>query len=402
MTSAFSQCGQLYSPKEKPAAPELDSHSPKSVKISIFATQIYTASYLILFSILGTLARLGLETLTQYDGAPVTFSSAWPNFAGSLLMGFLSENRLLFRNKWETFSPDQQLNKAGNQKLKERNGARNQDIEKANLASAKAQIYTKKTIPLYIGLTTGLCGSFTSFSSFIRDIFLALSDDMDSSQNTDRDGGLRLMALIAVFLVTTSLSLSALFTGAHLAILLEPCTPNLQCRFTRLILDRLVVIMAAGSWVAAILLSSLPPDRSSQVDQNETWRDRATISICLAPLGCLCRFYLSLWLNSKSPSFPVGTFIANIVGTALLGLAWDLQHSSIGGFTGCQVSQGIMDGFCGCLTTVSTFAIELTKLKQKDAYVYGGISIFTALSLLIGIIGGLKWSQGFSAPECVV
>ena len=36
---------------------------------------LYVTSYLILFSILGTLARLGLQALTIYPGAPVVFSN---------------------------------------------------------------------------------------------------------------------------------------------------------------------------------------------------------------------------------------------------------------------------------------------------------------------------------------
>ena len=37
--------------------------------------------------------------------------------------------------------------------------------------SKAAAVKHKKTIPLYIGLTTGFCGSFTSFSSFARAFF---------------------------------------------------------------------------------------------------------------------------------------------------------------------------------------------------------------------------------------
>lgn len=35
----------------------------------------------------------------------------------------------------------------------------------------------KKTVPLYIGRTTGFCGSLTFLSTFIRDVFLALAND---------------------------------------------------------------------------------------------------------------------------------------------------------------------------------------------------------------------------------
>ncbi|KAJ4304250.1 hypothetical protein N0V88_001863 [Collariella sp. IMI 366227] len=67
--------------------PEHEKPEEGKFEVSRFATQLYTISYLVLFSILGTLARLGLQALTTYPGTPVIFPSLWPNFAGSLIMG---------------------------------------------------------------------------------------------------------------------------------------------------------------------------------------------------------------------------------------------------------------------------------------------------------------------------
>ena len=61
---------------------------------------MYTVSYLILFSILGTLARLGLQALAAFPGAPITTPIVWANFAGCLIMGFLAEDRKLFLEEW--------------------------------------------------------------------------------------------------------------------------------------------------------------------------------------------------------------------------------------------------------------------------------------------------------------
>src|SRR5436305_11274869 len=80
---------------DKPTGP-----SPIRQKTSSFATQLYTVSYLVLFSMLGTLARLGVQALTFYRGAPVVTSVLWANFGGSLIMGFLSEDRQLFKEEW--------------------------------------------------------------------------------------------------------------------------------------------------------------------------------------------------------------------------------------------------------------------------------------------------------------
>ena len=384
-------------------------------KASESATQFYTISNLIFFAILGTLARLGLQALTFYPGAPVVFSEVWANFGGSLFMGFLSEDRMLFKEEWGTPTYHQQLEEARLQ-------ARNQEESPGSsspkgaidlAAAKKTHSATKKTIPLYIGLATGFCGSFTSFSSFMRDVFLALSNDLRtpldypgdySSENAaastiPRNGGYSFMALLAVIIITVALSMSGLYFGAHLAIFLEPYTPSLPYSFTRKVLDRAIVVLAWGSWLGAIFLSIWPPDRFR--DGPDVWRGRAVFALVFAPLGCLGRFYVSLHLNRLIPSFPLGTFVVNIFGTAVLGMCWDLQHVPMGGVVGCQVLQGIQDGFCGCLTTVSTWVSELGSLKRGHAYRYGVVSVMMGLCFLVVIMGSLRWTQGFAQILCI-
>jgi fluoride exporter len=155
----------------------------------------------------------------------------------------------------------------------------------------------------------------------------------------------------------------------HLAIFLEPYLPSLPYAFTRRVLDRLIVELAWGSWLGAVFLAIWPPDRLS--GGQDAWRGRAVFALVFAPLGCLSRFYASLYLNKLTPSFPLGTFVVNIFGTAVLGMCYVLQHVPTGGVVGCHVLQGIEDGFCGCLTTVSTWASELSSLGKGHAYRYG-------------------------------
>ncbi|KAK3940350.1 CrcB-like protein-domain-containing protein [Diplogelasinospora grovesii] len=380
-------------PPQPEPEPELEPKTmtpPITVRVSRLATQLYTISYLVLFSILGTLARLGLQALTTYPGTPVIFTSLWPNFAGSLVMGFLAEDRMLFLQAQQNQS-----------KVLAGNG--NGDEESSG-SGAEAEVMTvnKKTIPLYIGLATGFCGSFTSFSAFIRDIFLALSNDLPSG-DVARNGGYSFVALLGVLIVTVSLSLSGLFMGAHLAIALEPYIPSLPYPLTRRFLDRMGVVLGWGCWVGAVILSIVPPDRNRTTQETEGWRGAAMFALVFAPLGCLLRFYASLYLNSRVASFPLGTFTVNMLGTAVLGMAWDLQHVPLGGAVGCQVLQGIEDGFCGCLTTVSTWVAELSALRRRHAYTYGGASVLGGLALMVAIMGGLRWSssQGFADPVCI-
>ncbi|TVY54960.1 Fluoride export protein 1 [Lachnellula cervina] len=384
----------------------------KSHSISRFATQLYTISYLILFSLLGTLARLGLQAITVYPGAPVVFGVLWANFGGSLFMGFLSEDRMLFKEEWGTPNYHRQIQKAKKQAQDEEVGSGSESATELQ-AAKKAHNATKKTIPLYIGLATGFCGSFTSFSSFIRDAFLAMSNSLptplnhpedyspvmaSSTSTIHRNGGYSFMALLAVIITTIALCISGLYIGAHIAITSEPFTPSLPYKHCRKILDPLAVVLAWGCWLGAIFLAIWPPDRHNSPP--EIWRGRAVFALVFAPLGCLGRFYASLYLNGKIASFPLGTFVVNIFGTAMTGMTYDLQRVPLGGVIGCQVLQGIEYGFCGCLTTVSTWVSELSSLRRRHAYKYGATSVIVALCFLIVIMGSMQWTRGFSELQC--
>ncbi|KAH5411938.1 hypothetical protein HBI47_157220 [Parastagonospora nodorum] len=360
--------------------------TPAAQRKARYATELYTISYLIFFAIWGTLARLGLQALTFYPGAPVTFSELWANVAGTFIFGFLAEDKSLFAAEWGERDPETTYDKKRHGKV-------------------------KKTIPLYIGLATGFCGSFTSFSSFIRDVFLSLANELKAPEyhpspspssltaTAPRNNAYSILAVPATILTTLSLCYCALKTGSHLAILLNPITPTLPFRLTRRFLDPLFVLLGPGCWLAAILLSILPPQNA--------WRSQALFACVFAPLGCLLRFYISKLLNPLLPTFPLGTFAVNIFGTAVLGMSYDLQRVSLahtgvvgGTLVGCQVLQGVQDGFCGALTTVSTWIAELDGLKRRHAYVYGAASVGVGLGLAVAIMGGVRWTVGWADIIC--
>lgn len=386
---------------------EKDAVPPRRQRASKLATEIYTISYLIFFSIIGTLCRLGLQALTFYPGAPVQTGLLWANVGGSLIMGFLSEDRKLFREEWGTPSPKQD---------KGHDEEKGKELHRSPSAGQK-HAAVKKTLPLYIGLATGFCGSFTSFSSFMRDSFFALSNALQvpiahpstapisETLNVHRNPGYSFMAVLAVLIVTIGLSLGALQLGAHLALGLEPFTPSIPFLFARKIVDRSIVLLACGCWLGAVFMAIWPPDRPGGPVGNaswaqETWRSQALFALVFAPLGCLLRFYASLHLNGKIKSFPFGTFAVNIFGTMMEAIFLDLQRVPIGGMVGCQVLQGMSDGFCGCLTTVSTWVAELKGLRLRHAYFYGLMSVGVALGLMVIIMGSLQWRDGFKSVVC--
>ena len=57
------------------------------------------------------------------------------------------------------------------------------------------------------------------------------------------------------------------------------------------------------------------------------------------------------------------------------------------------ISNGFQNGFCGCLTTVSTFVLELHTLKLHKAYIYGATSVAVAEVAVFIIIASYIWTR---------
>lgn len=379
---------KLQSPNEQ----NEDKKPPKWLE------ELYILSWLTFFSLLGTLARLGVDAITQYPDAPVTSRILWANLGGSFAMGFLVEDRNLFGLPSHLTPPIPK---------------EDQPADESKLSATHLKF--KKTIPLYVGLTTGFCGSFTSFSSFIRDAFLALTNALPTPSSATpyhsstvppahRSGGFSFLALLAILILHPAISLAALKTGAHFALLVRPILTQrlFPARLFINIINPLFIFIGFGSWLIGALFLTIFTPSSGPSPVN--WRARATIPLLFAPLGCILRFYLAKYLNRPStPNFPWGTFVANILGTLVLGMAWDLQHArSIGASSGnaCAVLLGVQEGFCGCLSTVSTWVVELNGLGKKWAWIYGLASVLVGLAGMVVVMGSMGWTVGFADPIC--
>ncbi|OQV04106.1 hypothetical protein CLAIMM_09046 isoform 2 [Cladophialophora immunda] len=378
----------VESPPPSSEEKEEDSGTGRHHPALVPLTEVYVVGHLIFFAILGTLSRLGVEAINTYPDAPVISPVLWANVGGSLIFGFLAEDRQLFKQEWGSHSDPWSHQHP--------RGERRSDGAGDEVASKHKHLKVKKTIPLYIGLSTGFCGSFTSFSTFLRDAFLALSGQLESLTHhqapSPRRRGYDFEAFVAVLIVQVACSLAALKFGAHLALATQKAMPTLPFRFARRLLDPTILFLGVGCWVGAILLAIWPP--------HDAWRGQVIFSLVFAPAGCLFRFYLSKHLNQRIPAFPVGTFLANISGTAALGVCFIVQRFGHHGVLSCQVLNGVMDGFSGCATTVSTWVGELETLRRRHAYIYGGASLAVGLAILVVIIGSLLWSAGFDVPAC--
>ncbi|MBS6062322.1 fluoride efflux transporter CrcB [Criibacterium bergeronii] len=101
-------------------------------------------------------------------------------------------------------------------------------------------------------------------------------------------------------------------------------------------------------------------------------------------LGAFARYLLSLVNLSKLSlgTFPINTFITNIVGSFVIGLisAINLKNSSLSP----QMVLFLKTGICGGFTTFSTFSLETFSLLEKGNY--STALIYMLLSSIFGIL----------------
>lgn len=119
---------------------------------------------------------------------------------------------------------------------------------------------------------------------------------------------------------------------------------------------------------------------------------KAIVAICVgSSAGALLRWVLGLRMNSLMPSIPPGTLAANLIGGYVVGLA--VAYFADAPEIAPEWRLLIITGFCGGLTTFSTFSAEVVALIQQGelARMALAISLHLAGSLLMTIAGIATW-----------
>ncbi|KAI9229687.1 MAG: CrcB-like protein-domain-containing protein [Piptocephalis tieghemiana] len=300
---------------------------------------------------MGTLVRMGIIAMNSYPGTPVS-PLFHAQFFGSCLMG-------LFQ------------------------------AYKDDLGGTSA---------LYITLTTGLCGSITTFSTWQWQIWRDYSNYPIFPYRTlwqDILAGLTEMTW-AIFSVSSAYLLGAWLGRLSRAWLRQTHGPIRSLIRTRTGLHTTDLRIGHSTWVnVTLLLLGLISTVVLLVISICVVSHRSyTMAACLATPGTLIRWYLSRW-NRILSHFPVGTFTVNVFGAWIYGGVW-LAARSRHPWTSpnlCIFLQALLDGFCGCLTTVSTLISEVHLLTGCQATRYLGASIISSQVFLASVVGTLHWSH---------
>lgn len=122
------------------------------------------------------------------------------------------------------------------------------------------------------------------------------------------------------------------------------------------------------------------------------WKSIIAISVG-GSLGCLLRWFLGTMLNRYFPAIPPGTLASNLIAGYIIGAAIAFFAS----FSGLPAEWRLLviTGFCGGLSTFSTFSSELvTHLQEgRPLWACGAAAVHLVGSVVATFagIGTVSW-----------
>jgi CrcB protein len=108
----------------------------------------------------------------------------------------------------------------------------------------------------------------------------------------------------------------------------------------------------------------------------------AVLVVAGAAIGAPLRYLTDRFMQARHDSvFPWGTLAVNVVGCLVLGAL-----SGSGAAATSPIAELVGTGFCGTLTTYSTFSYETVRLAQQRAYFYAATNVLVSLVAGLGAV----------------
>jgi CrcB protein len=106
---------------------------------------------------------------------------------------------------------------------------------------------------------------------------------------------------------------------------------------------------------------------------------RSVVAICVGgSAGCLLRWMLNLWFSGTPSVVPLGTLAANLLGGYVVGVAF--AFFALNSQLAPEWRLLVITGFCGGLTTFSSFSAEVVTLLRQDRLLWA----FSTAALHLG------------------
>lgn len=122
------------------------------------------------------------------------------------------------------------------------------------------------------------------------------------------------------------------------------------------------------------------------------WKSIAAVCVG-ASCGALLRWWLGARLNAFFPAIPPGTLAANLIGAYVVGVAVAVFAAYAAISPEWQLL--VITGFCGGLTTFSTFSAEMVALLQQGrgelALAGAAVHLVGSLAMTFAGIGTVVW-----------
>ena len=296
---------------------------------------LFTGTYI------GVVSRIYLSKLAQWDGV-AHFGSLWAQIVGCIIMGLaVIQMENMNRYYWRRY--------------------------------------------LYIATTTGLCGSLTTFSTWNKEATVAALHLNTSSLMLleSNDYATQIISYFTVIILGFGMSLAAYNFGNNISTTVGPplATPSVG--------NALIRIGKTFCWCGLLIIGYVVLTVFIVSVCIYTDRYHILFSMLFGCAGTYIRWLLGKLDNitGRLRWFPLGTFMANVIGSVILAgisivevyVQLNIGVSNIV----IDIITGIATGFCGSLTTVSTFVHQLHSLSFKLALFYAIVSLLTSQVVFI-------------------